>query len=78
LRFSYLFFVILLGLPFFIPFAGFAIFPLLDDLLEIFFDFWSSSCASWGLGFKIQTLCFLLSMYSSSGRLRNQVVSFLV
>jgi hypothetical protein len=28
-----------------------------DDLFELFFGFWSSSCASCGLGFKIQTLC---------------------
>jgi hypothetical protein len=32
-------------------------FLLLDDLLELFFGFWSSSCASCGLGFKTQTLC---------------------
>jgi hypothetical protein len=32
-------------------------FLLLDDLLELFFGFRSSSCASFGLGFKIQTLC---------------------
>jgi hypothetical protein len=32
-------------------------FLLLDDLLELFFGFWSSNCASCGLGFKIQTLC---------------------
>jgi hypothetical protein len=31
---------------------------LLDNLLELFVSFWSSSCASWGLRFKIQTLCF--------------------
>jgi hypothetical protein len=30
----------------------------LDDLLQLFFGFWSSSCASCGLGFEIQTLCF--------------------
>jgi hypothetical protein len=53
------------------------LFPLLDDL-EFLFGFWSSSYASWSLGFKIQTLCFLLSMYSSRGRLRNQVVSTLI
>jgi hypothetical protein len=47
---------------------------LLDDHLELFFTFWSSSCASYGLGFKIQTLCLVLSMYSSRGRLRNQVL----
>jgi hypothetical protein len=32
-------------------------FLLLDDLLELFFGFWSSCCASCGIGFKIQTLC---------------------
>jgi hypothetical protein len=31
-------------------------FLLLDDILELFFVFWSSSCASCGLGFKTQTL----------------------
>jgi hypothetical protein len=61
-RFSFL----LLALQFFL---------LLDGLFELLFGFWFSSCASWGLGFEIQTLCFLLSMYSSRGRLRNQVVS---
>jgi hypothetical protein len=44
---------------------------LLDDLLELFVGFLSSSYASWGLGFENQTLCFLLSMDSSRGRLRN-------
>jgi hypothetical protein len=43
-----------------------------------FLDLWSSSCALWGLGFKIQTLCFVLSMDSSRRRLKNQVVSTLV
>jgi hypothetical protein len=32
-------------------------FLLLDDLLELFCGSWSSSCASCGLGFEIQTLC---------------------
>jgi hypothetical protein len=32
------------------------LFLLLDDLLELFFSFWFSSCVSCGLGFKIQTL----------------------
>jgi hypothetical protein len=32
---------------------AFTIFPLLDDLLELFWFFWSSSCASWDLGFKL-------------------------
>jgi hypothetical protein len=46
-------------------------FSLLDDLLELFVGFWSSSCASLGLGFVIQTLFFLLLMDSSRGILRN-------
>jgi hypothetical protein len=54
------------------------LFPLLDDLLELFFSFRSFSCASWSLGFEIQTLYFLLSMYLSRGKLRNQVASTLV
>jgi hypothetical protein len=33
------------------------VFLLLDDLLELFFGFWSSSCASCGLGFEIQSFC---------------------
>jgi hypothetical protein len=37
------------------------LFLLLDDLLELFFIFWSSSCASYGLGFKIQTLCLCVA-----------------
>jgi hypothetical protein len=32
---------------------AFTIFLLLDDLLELFVGFWSSSCASWGFGFKL-------------------------
>jgi hypothetical protein len=31
---------------------------LLDGILELFVGFCSSSCASWGLRFEIQTLCF--------------------
>jgi hypothetical protein len=57
---------------------AFAIFLLLDDLFELFVDFWSSSCASRGLGFELQIVCLLLLMDSSRGRLRNQVVSSLV
>jgi hypothetical protein len=45
----------------------FTIFLFLDNLLELFLAFWSSSCASWGLGFELQTLCLLLSMDSSRG-----------
>jgi hypothetical protein len=37
---------------------SFAVFPPLDDLLELSWLFGSSSCASWGLGFELQTLCF--------------------
>jgi hypothetical protein len=43
-------------LPLFLPFVGFSLFLLLDDLLELFFGFWSSTYASCGLGFEIQTL----------------------
>jgi hypothetical protein len=50
-------------------------FLLLDDHLKLFLVFWSSSCASWGFGFELQTLYLLLSMNSSRGRLRNEVVS---
>jgi hypothetical protein len=35
-----------------------AVFLLLEDLLELFLLFGSSTYASWGLGFKLQTLCF--------------------
>jgi hypothetical protein len=34
------------------------VFLLLDDLSELFLAFGSSSCASWVLGFELQTLCF--------------------
>jgi hypothetical protein len=51
-----LFFAFSFGLPLFLPFVGFTFFPLLDDLFELFFGFWSSSCASCALGFKIQSL----------------------
>jgi hypothetical protein len=37
---------------------AFAVFLLLDNLLELFLAFWSSSYASWDLGFELQTLCF--------------------
>jgi hypothetical protein len=56
---------------------AFAVFLLLDDLLELSVGFWSSSCASCGFEFKPQTLCLLLTMDSSRGRMRNQVVSSL-
>jgi hypothetical protein len=37
---------------------AFTVFLLLDDLLELFWLFGSSSYASWGLGLELQTLCF--------------------
>jgi hypothetical protein len=40
------------------PLLAFVVFLLLDDLLELFLACWSSSCASWGLQFELQTLCF--------------------
>jgi hypothetical protein len=33
-------------------------FLLLDDLLEIFFGFWSSSCASWVMDLKFKLCAF--------------------
>jgi hypothetical protein len=33
---------------------------LLDDNLDLFIGFWSSSCASWGFGFEIQTFLLVL------------------
>jgi hypothetical protein len=45
-------------------FIGFTAFLLLDDVLELFLSFCSSSYASWGLRFELQTLCLLLSMDS--------------
>jgi hypothetical protein len=78
LSFYWLLFTILVWFAVFVPLLVLWHFLLLDDLLKIFLGFWPSSCASWGLGFKLQTLCFLLSMDSSMSRLRNQVVNFLV
>jgi hypothetical protein len=37
---------------------AFTVFLLLDDLLELFLALGSSNCASWDLGFELQTLCF--------------------
>jgi hypothetical protein len=47
-----------LALPLFMPLLAFAAFLLTDDLFELFVGFWSSNCASWGLRFEHQTLCF--------------------
>jgi hypothetical protein len=49
--------LLFLHLAAFVPFVSFAtFFPLLDDLLELFFYFRSSSCISWSLVFEVQTL----------------------
>jgi hypothetical protein len=48
-------------------FVGHAAFPFLDDIFELFVGFWSSSCASWGLGFEIQTLCFYYQWTNQGG-----------
>jgi hypothetical protein len=42
---------------------------LLDDLLELFFGFWSSSCTSCGLAFKIQTLCLCVVIVLIKGEI---------
>jgi hypothetical protein len=73
-----LLFALLLGLPLFVLLLALHFFLLLDDLIILFLALLSSSCASWGFGFKLQTLCFFLLIDSSRGRLRNQVVSILV
>jgi hypothetical protein len=51
-----LFFAFSFGLLFSYHLLVLQFFLLLGDLLELFFGFWSSSCASCGHGFKIQTL----------------------
>jgi hypothetical protein len=73
-----IFFALFLGLPLFCLLLAFAIFLLLDDLFSFSCLFWSSSCASWCFGFELQILSFLLSIDSSRGRLRSQVISSLV
>jgi uncharacterized membrane protein len=45
------------GLSFFLPFVGLVVFLFLDDLLKLFYVFWSSSYTSCHHEFKIQTLC---------------------
>jgi hypothetical protein len=74
LSFSYSF----RGFAVFVPFIGFAGFLLLDDLLELFFGFWSSSYASWGLGFKLQTLCLFVINGLIKEEIKKQVISSLV
>jgi hypothetical protein len=61
-----LFFAFSFGLSLFLSFVGFVFFLLLDDLLlpddlfELFFVFWSSSCASYvlDLKFKLYVFCY--------------------
>jgi hypothetical protein len=53
-------------------------FLLLNDFLELFFGFWSSTCASCVLDSKFKLCAFVLSMYLLRRRLRNQVVGTLV
>jgi hypothetical protein len=67
-----------LGLRFLCHLLALRVLHLLDDLLELFFGLWSSSCASCVLDSKFKLCAFVLSMYSSRGRLRNQVVGTLV
>jgi hypothetical protein len=50
---------------------------LLDDFFELLLTFCSSNYASWGLGFKLQTLCLLLSIDLLRGRLRTPNEQFL-
>jgi hypothetical protein len=37
------------------------LFPLPNDHLKLSLAFWSSSCASYGLGFELQTLSFVVN-----------------
>jgi hypothetical protein len=73
----FLLFFAFLNFAAFVLFVGFATFSPLDDLLELFLSFGLLVVlhVSW-----IQNSNFglLLSLYSSNGRLRNQVVSTLV
>jgi hypothetical protein len=57
------------GLPLFLPFVGFAFFLLLDDLLDLVSGFWSSSCASCGIGFEIETLCLCVVNVRNKGEI---------
>jgi hypothetical protein len=59
------------GLLFFCYLLDLWVLLLLDDFISFFSDFWSSICASWVLDSKFKLYVFVLSMYSSKGRLRN-------
>jgi hypothetical protein len=52
-------------------------FLLLDYLLKFFFDFWSSSCTSCGLGFKIQTLCLCVVNVLIKGEIKKSSDQYL-
>jgi hypothetical protein len=67
---SFSFSLLLCGLSLFAPFVILRFFLLLDDLLELFFNFWSSSHASCDLGFKIQTLCFCIVNVLIKGKIK--------
>jgi hypothetical protein len=77
LNFSYLFFTILLGLPLLRHLLTLQFFLPLDDLLEFFFGFWSSSCASCVLDLKFK-LCVFCCQCTHQGGLINQVISTLI
>jgi hypothetical protein len=57
---------------------AFAVFPLLDDLLELFLAFWVFYLCFMGSWIRTSNFVLLLSMDSSRGRLRNQVDRYLV
>jgi hypothetical protein len=57
---------------------AFAVFLLLDDLLELFLPFWVFKLCFMGSWIRTSNFVLLLSMDSSRGKLRIQVVSSLV
>jgi hypothetical protein len=57
---------------------AFAVFLILDNLLELFFGFLGLPVCFMGSWIQTSNFVLLLSMDSSRGRLRNQVVSSLV
>jgi hypothetical protein len=57
---------------------AFTVFLFLDDIFELFLAFWVFLLFFMGSWIRISNFVILLSMDSSRGRLRNQVVSSLV
>jgi hypothetical protein len=47
---------------------AFAVFPLLDDLFELFIGFWSSSCASW-----VMDSNFMLCAFVVNGLIKGEI-----